>query len=339
MKTRIGLMAAFFALVSTFAAPAQGATAKESYQRLVGEAASVDFASLVLEAARGFDSVSDAIWLLGATASHAATGEQRRLLLYEQATLLELTGRYDLAADAWEAAARAVAGLVDGDAIVSAAACRLLEGDSAAAAVLAKAATFAGASSKNTSLAGLIGGWAALALGDRDGAHKAARELLLATDERILFSALSLARASADGDDTVRYERMLEERFPALWQGDAGNHPSLRLLMASTIASIPGDPPAKPAESTAPATSDQTIPSDSGSVAITYQVGAFRDEANAAIMVGKLKKLGLLAYTIYKKSTGIHIVLVRASDEASARTMILTLKDAGYEAWRIESEQ
>ncbi len=69
-------------------------------------------------------------------------------------------------------------------------------------------------------------------------------------------------------------------------------------------------------------------------VATVFQVGAFKDEANANLLKSKLSRLGLEAFARLKESSGLHIVYVMAGKDEEHT--VLVLKDAGYEAWRLE---
>jgi cell division protein FtsN len=83
----------------------------------------------------------------------------------------------------------------------------------------------------------------------------------------------------------------------------------------------------------------ESIPADSSVEATAfvrfYQVGAYRKIVNAENANKKLISIGLDAYTTHNKSSDLFIVYVSAGTDP-AKTM-LTLKDAGYEAWPLDA--
>jgi cell division protein FtsN len=65
-----------------------------------------------------------------------------------------------------------------------------------------------------------------------------------------------------------------------------------------------------------------------------YQVGAFRDEANAKALSAKLLALGLRPTVKLKPGKEVFAVYVEAGKDPSK--VVLVLKDSGYEAWAVE---
>ena len=84
---------------------------------------------------------------------------------------------------------------------------------------------------------------------------------------------------------------------------------------------------------TAVASSQASVGGPAGS-ATFFQVGAFRDEANAQALATKLARLGLEAHTGRRTSMDLFVVYVNAGQDAQAT--VLKLKDAGYESWMMD---
>lgn len=315
------------------AAHAQGEPAKAASARLTAAAGAPGYASSVAKEAAALESLPDVAWLLGEAAKAAVEPQARKALLSDQASTLELLGRFPEAATAWEAAAKAVAGTADARSLLAAAACRLASGDVDAASGLATAVSFASPDASTRRLAVIIEGWAALARGGAPLALAKAESVLAEpgvpakAPERT--AALALAAAAAEGSARASYLRGLAESG-----GDAsGPSTPAALLLAdpspasslATAKAAPKEPAAEPKEST---------PEPKVEPALYYQLGAFKDEDNAKAFAAKVARLGLSPLTSRKPGGGNYIVYIEGgSDPGKA---VLILKDAGYEAWALD---
>ncbi len=302
-----------------FAASAQGSEAMAAQVRLLPLSGEVTFAARVTQEASRLGSLDDAAWLSGVMASAAKNAGQKKALIIERAALLELLGQYGEAASAWEAAASTLPGTADATCLLSAAACRLAAGDSELAVGLATAVNFSSPDPRTAQLASLIFGWASLARGEHAVAAGIARTVLAGADPKIAVAALLLARASTDGAERVDYEQRLAAYVN---RPEAVSTVPLLLFASSPTSGV------RLLEESEPSA---TVPATEMSY---YQVGAFRDEANAKLLIKKLQGLGLEPLLKYKPPKELFVVYVHAGSDAS-RT-VLVLKDAGYEAWAID---
>lgn len=327
---------------------AQSAAAKSALSALVPKAGDAGFAASVLGAAATLGGIDDELWLLETLAPKAAVVDQRKILVSQRAAMLELSGRYADAATVWESAVAMVPGKPDSAALLSAAACRLASGDSDGAAGLVTALSFSSADAETAALADIIAGWIALSRGDRERAVASARRGAEAANGRVAMAALYLGCAATDdGAGREQFSTALSKRFPALPDDPVVS--SLSLLMASlkTVAATtetqaaptavapavaPAGPPAGPPAG-APAGA-ATTGGDTAGPARYYQIGAFRDQANAQGLAQKLEKLGLSAAYRLRSKKDLYVVYVESGADAEAT--ILKLKDAGYEAWPLD---
>lgn len=300
----------------------QGTEAKAAYARLVPSSGAPRFSAAVASEAAGLDSIDDAAWLSGALAEAAKDPREKKALLSEQASLLELLGRHAEAAAAWEKAAGIVPGIADATCLLAAAACRLSAGEGESAARLATAAAYSSPDPVTARLASLVLGWAALANGDRDEALSAAKASVADPDTRVAISALLLARASSEGAERLEFQRRLGTYAS---RPEAASVEPLFLVVGSTAAGAPVESTPAPSQPLAP-TSRETF----------YQVGAFKDEANAKALEKKLEALGLKP--VVKKRSGSDIFIVYVGGGVDDAKTVLALKDAGYEAWVLDSE-
>ena len=131
----------------------QSAEARAAREELAKMSAEARFASAAIDEAVKLASADDALWLLGELAGIARVAEDRKALFIARASILELAGNYREAASSWEAAARAVPGIADAKALLSAAACRLAAGEADAASGLATALSFSSPDPVTASLA------------------------------------------------------------------------------------------------------------------------------------------------------------------------------------------
>jgi len=300
-------------------ATAQGIEAKAAYSRLIPLAGDVTLAAMVARESSMLISLDDAVWLHGAMAAVAKIARQKKELLIESAILLELLGRYGEAAVAWEAAAGTLPGTADATCLISSAVCFLAAGESELAAGLATAVGFLSPDARTAQLASLVSGWAALARGERSVAAGAAQSILSGSDASFVVTALLLGRASTEGSEQSGYEQRLASY-------------ATRPEIASAVPLLLFGGSRTSGERVREELS-QPVPLSLTEMTF-YQVGAFRDEANARLLIKKLEGLGLEPLLKYKSNKELYIVYVHAGSD-TART-VLVLKDAGYEAWAID---
>ncbi len=325
-----------------YAVSAQSAAAKSVLGALVAKAGDAGFAASVLGAAATLGSIDDELWLLETLAPKASAIDQRKILVSQRASMLELSGRYADAAVVWESAVAMIPGKPDSAALLSAAACRLASGDADGAAGLVTALSFSPADAETVALADIIAGWIALSRGDRERAVASARRGVEAANGRVAMAALYLGCAATDdGAERSMFSAALSKRFPALPDDPVVS--SLSLLMASlkTIATT-SEMQAAPT-AVAPTGATTAGPTAAGATAVGgeaadparyYQIGAFKDQANAQVLAQKLEKLGLTAAYRLRSRKDLYVVFVESGADAEAT--ILKLKDAGYEAWPLD---
>lgn len=325
-----------------YAVSAQSAAAKSVLGALVAKAGDAGFAASVLGAAATLGSIDDELWLLETLAPKAGAIDQRKILVSQRASMLELSGRYADAAVVWESAVAMIPGKPDSAALLSAAACRLASGDADGAAGLVTALSFSPADAETVALADIIAGWIALSRGDRERAVASARRGVEAANGRVAMAALYLGCAATDdGAERSMFSAALSKRFPALPDDPVVS--SLSLLMASlkTIATT-SEMQAAPT-AVAPTGATTAGPTAAGATAVGgeaadparyYQIGAFKDQANAQVLAQKLEKLGLTAAYRLRSRKDLYVVFVESGADAEAT--ILKLKDAGYEAWPLD---
>jgi len=310
---------------------AQSAAAKSALGVLTPKAGDVGFAASVLSAAATLGTIDDELWLLETLAPKAAAADQRKILVSQRASMLELAGRYADAAAVWESAVALIPGKPDSGALLSAAACKLAAGDADGAAGLVTALSFSSTDAETAALADVLAGWIALSRGDWERAVASARKGADSASGRVAMAALYLGCAATDGAERELFSGALSKRFPAVLDDPVVS--SLSLLMASTktVAAAAAKPVAPPAAMTAGATAESVEP-----VGPTryYQIGAFKDQANAQTLAQKLQSLGLSAAYRLRSKKDLYVVFVESGADSEAT--ILKLKDAGYEAWPLD---
>jgi tetratricopeptide (TPR) repeat protein len=327
----IALVATTLMTIAPLGAFSQGAEAGAALKRLAAMASAADLADRARAESARLVSLDDAAWLAGSVAASATVPSQRKALLVDQASTLELLGRYGEASAVWEAAAVAVPGVADAECLLAAAACSLAEGNVDSAAALAKAVGFASPDRRTAQAASLVSGWAALSKGDRADALGMA-EPLLGDDSPFKAAALMLAAAAAEGEAAQAYETRLKA-MAARPEGASTATAMLSLVSRSVATALPAERSASVASGGSAEGAEAKGAADA--VRTTYyQVGAFRDQANAEALAKKLTGLGLTATVSHKADKGLYAVGVEGGAEPS-RT-VLILKDAGYEAWAVD---
>lgn len=308
----------------------QAPEAAAALGRLAAMASAPDLAARARVESEKLSRLDDVAWLAGELAAKATVPSQRGALLVERASALELLGRYGEASAVWEAAAVAAPGPADAGRLLAAAACALAAGDADSAAALAKAVGFAAPEPRTADIARLVSGWAALSRGDRAAAAGIA-DSILARPSTLEAAALMLAREAAEGEAAQAYESRLE----AMGSRPESGSSAVAMLSLASRAIVSGTVvAAERADVTVAATppAEATSGTEAARKAL-YQVGAFRDRANADALVTRLAGLGVTANASKKADTGLYVVV--AEGGADPERTVLILKDAGYEAWAV----
>jgi hypothetical protein len=315
-------------------------------------AATAAFTDQVLNAARSRRDIHEALSLLK-TLTPKAEASLRKPLLREQALLLEFLERWLDAAALWQEAAATPPGAGDAESLVAAGLAFLLGGDNARAQAVASAAKTMSADSSILDKARLVAGWAELSMGDRGRAYAEANAVLEAGRKETRLAAFDLAWAAGDAENAASVRQRRQAEYPHM--ADAIPHPRYAMLSLAGKAQLwlaetapsgeagpppassasPASPPAsglKDAAAAQPPAIDQLAVGDAASPT-RYQVGAFKDPANAEAARKRLADKGLAASVAIKKqgADSVAVVYVPAGSDP-ARTLI-AIKDAGFEAW------
>jgi hypothetical protein len=205
----------------------------------------------------------------------------------------------------------------------------LLTGDVESASKLVTAVSFSSPDAATESMAQVINAWIFIGRGDRQKALSTAQSIMESAGPDGSLPGLLIARAATEGIERASYQRILSERFSSRPETTPGTLVLLALLLASNEPLVIADLVKKPS------ITEQKPNLLEASLSV-YQVGAFKDETNARLLAGKLGKLGLNVFTRFKENTDLHVVYVRTGVDEDK--VVLTLKDAGYEAWRLEDE-
>ena len=314
--------------------PAAGSATDPTVAALVARASEPDFARIALDAAVSRETVDGAIAMLEALAPRAAKPADRAALYSSLASLLELSGRWSDAAVAWESAATGREPVL----LIKAAACRVAAGEGREAAALAAEVLAGTPEPREASLAGVIAGWASLLNGEAAKALEAALKAVDDADRAVRVPALALARAASAGDQRAAFDARLSAEFRA----DPGV-----LTIAGVAYLVAGlDPAVVPAPAspqpvtpipTVPATPVPATPPAAPATAVegpvAYQVGAYRDSSNAAALLERLSRAGFSGKTAKRASRGVELTIVYVLAGTDPGTILLALKDAGFEAW------
>jgi tetratricopeptide (TPR) repeat protein len=311
-------------------------------------ASTAAFTDQVLSASRGRGDIHEALSLLKAL-TPKAQAQLRKPLLREQALLLEFLERWLDAAALWQEAAATPPGAGDADSLVNAGLAYLLGGDNARALAVATAVKTISAEAAILDKARLIAGWAQLLSDDRGAAYAEANAVLEAGRKETRLAAFDLAWAAGDAENAASLWQRRQAEYPQM--ASAIPHPRYAILSLAGKAQLwlaedtPGGAPGQPtssqsgtvqksaAASVAALPSAERKASDDTASPSRYQVGAFKDPANAEAARKRLADKGLAASVVIKKqgADSVAVVYVAAGGDP-ARTLI-GIKDAGFEAW------
>lgn len=354
LATALGLLVALPALAQASGAPrppAAGADAAATAQAAAADFAaelaalsrrSADngFVELSLSFVRSRRSLSEALSSLDALAP-LAPAERRAPLVRERAALLQAAGRWLEAAEAWQELARLTSDRGAQPELVASALCLLYAGDIEKARFMAEAAGLSTQDRELRALAALVVARARAAAGETEPALQAAREMIDGVGPAQRLAALRLAASLAEGQEKAAYERRIEAEFGGV---SGGSEAFLALLGAEADAGWKHPEAAAPAGGAAGGAAQAPVPaggaasSAQGAVGTSggpthYQVGAFRDQANAQLVANRLNGLGFSASLRSRSDDrgAVFTVVVPAGSDPGAT--LLRIKDAGFEAW------
>lgn len=330
---------------------------RDSIEKLRGHPG---FASAWRTGLSSIASLEEAVWLLDAIGA-ASSGIEARQILVERARLLQLAGRFREAAADWERAS--ASGSAEPAYLAQAAACRLATGDGPGALRLASSIADTWPGTSWESLAVVMKAWADTQSGNSIGAEARVAPLTDHPDDRVsMCASLFLIHMSSAGAGASASES-LAKRFPSLAQSIEAGQAQLALSAAlealstraleagrqesaetaadhatgKKVAGASGD------EAAIPAVGSPTVPSESkappsgrsGVQETVFQIGAFRDEANAQSAAARLRLRGLSPTVSFKKERSLYIVYVDGGIDPNKT--VIAIKDAGFEAFRMES--
>lgn len=326
---RIGLPILMAILLVAIPAGADSKAVETLVAELTPRAAEPGFATLAVSKVRSLGRLTDSVFLLSKLLGISTRAEDLKDLYVELASIQELLGQYEEASQSWEAAAAAQPGKGDPSWLLSAAACKLAIGDAETAIALARAALLTTANPRLICLAILIEARAMILSGDRPGALVRSVNALAVKSSGLEAAALSIAMDASNGVERESYVKRLREEYPG-W-------PETQDALA-TIFGLINFVPTKPLGariSTPISSSDRKADRIElvESKPLYYQLGAFRDEANAALLSTRLLRAGFKPKTAKKESgTGVlSIVYLEAGPDPSR--LMVALKDAGFESW------
>lgn len=309
---------------------------------LLPKASESGFAELAILKARSLGKLADSASLISSLITPNTRASDRSALYVELASIQELLGRYEDAANSWEAASAVLPGQGELTWLLSAAACRLAIGDTEAALALSRATLLTTSKPGLVALAKLIEARTLMLAGDLAGSLARSKDVIALGVTGFEAAALSLARDVTNGAEREAYEKLLREKYsgrPEAQDALASIYYSLvnigpvqiqTALQASATkvatVSIPAEDPQ--AEGRAAAVSGP----------LYYQLGAFRDEANAALLSSRLVRAGFKPKTVRRESrAGVLFIVYLEAGPDPARSMI-ALKDAGFESWPLFAE-
>jgi hypothetical protein len=307
---------------------AQSDEARILQTKLSKSASEPSFALMVDSGLRAIRSADDTVWILAEMASIARLPDQRKTLLVQRASTLELLARYHDAAMDWETAASAMPNVADPVALLSSAVCRLAAGELEDVERLAGAVSFLSADAVTAKLALIVNSWASTIQQRQSSVPGSIKMLVDDADQKIALTALLYAVSVSEGTERDGYVGIMARRFPSL-------HNAYTTMPFPFILSYIASAKSEPVIPHVPASPPADSPVKPGSGSLYYQVGAFRSGSTADSVTVKLKGMGLRAYTKYNANKDLHIVYVIA-DSDPGKT-VLTIKDAGFEAWPLDS--
>jgi hypothetical protein len=330
MPLKLSSLAALMALSLLLpgTACAQSADAVKLQSELMKSSSSPSFYTIVNQSLNTIKSADDVLWILDSVSTTTVIASQRKQILVLKASMLELLGRYQAAALAWEAASTILPGPADPVLLMASAYCMLAAGDVDSAAKHAGAVVFLSPDPVTTKLAGIVQAWANALSHSTVSVPDTIAALFEDASPRVALSALLFARSVSESKSREGYDKIILLRFPYFAEMLKDTPQPLMLLYASKESTFQTEPVVT-----------ESIPVDSSVDATSlirfYQVGAYRKIVNAENAGKKLMSIGLDAHTTHNQSSDLYIVYVAAGTDP-ARTLLM-LKDAGYEAWPLDA--
>ena len=312
-------------------------------QELSQKAKSPGFADLVISKTRSLDKLADSVAVISELIPLSNNPGELRKLRVELASLHEVLGNYKEAAIFWEAAVAADPGSGETAWLLSAAACRLKFGDAETAAALAKAVLLTATDPGAIALATLIEAHSLAQSGNFSAALVRSKEAVALDFPPLQAAALALARDASSGTAREAYTKQLHDNYsgrPEAQDGFVMVSPLLQLSMElitestqtnTDLAQKPNDNLLK-----VPVNDNQANIGDA--FPLYYQLGAFRESANAELLIAKLERHGFQAKTFRRDSKSGQLYLVYVDAGPNASRMMVALKDAGFETWPLFSE-
>jgi tetratricopeptide (TPR) repeat protein len=292
----------------------------------------------------------EALELLDEFAPLVSEGATSKALLLRAGELALLLGRYEEAADSFEAAAFRLAPARDDALLLRSARERLAAGETDRAAERADLVLRSASEPSLARGARLVSAWAALVAGRSSDAKRLASAVLSGDgavgaappggNER--REALFIEWAAALPGERPSALSSLAKEYPespecALASGDSSSQdiaflPLPHWYLSGLLGEVSGPRPAGLVASSAAATAAATAADDSsGGKALRYQLGVFSKSGNAALLVAELAKKGFQATIEERLVKGQRLEAVVV--QAGSGDTLLKLKDAGYEAY------
>lgn len=330
------------------------ASATDAAARLAGlESAkgTARFAAAFASALEAAGSVDELVGLVDRYASELADPAARREAWTRAAATLELAGRFDEAAERYGNAAAASPGKADAASLLAAAACWLQAGECERALAMADLAALSSTEPDLDWRAGLVVGWARVCEDDLAKARSVLDSLeAAASDPSRKASVLLLAWAVSNGDERARLAAELAKGFPGspealVASGSVPMSPFWFLAFPRPASASKASPSSAAPSSAGAAPPVPAPPTPSAPAASTpaegpraYQVGLFAERTNAERLAASLGAKGFAAVLESRERPGSApalAVLVPVSAGTDPATLLLRLKDAGFEAWPV----
>jgi tetratricopeptide (TPR) repeat protein len=302
-----------------------------------------EFSGRAINQARSMERLSEAILFLEALIQISPQPHDARSLYVERAALLELSGRYSEAAQAWQSAMALSRGADRIDCLRAAAACQLLSGDSASAIALASMVLEATGPGDVDAQAHLVIGWAEFSLGNRTGALGHARTALASGNSRYEPYALALAVATAASPERDTFIAKLNTHGQTGFDNNSALQLQHVFLIQAASQAVFANPDVQ--AGAVRRALDQDIGDLNekvgapGSVIqkpeqpLYYQIGAFHDSRNAGALLSRLTNQGFSGKTSVRRSGTSDITIVYVDAGNDPGHTIIALKDAGFESW------
>ena len=301
------------------------------------------FAELAISKARDLSKLVDSLALISELITPGTQAVDRKALYVERASIQELLGLYEEAANSWEAALAAQPGQGEAAWLLSAAACKLAIGDTEGAVAMSKAALLTTANPRLVAMAILIEARTLMLAGDLASSLARAKDALALGASGFEGAALSLARDVSSGAEREGYVNRLKEEY-AGWPETHDALTSIFYSLANFDSALSLQVPLPPSATSAVAdsiSSEGKQPEGKREVIsgpLYYQLGAFRDEANAVLLSTKLVRAGFSPKTVRRESRAGILSIVYLEAGSDPASLMIALKDAGFESWPLFAE-